>query len=80
MSAVPSDEYARLLGELAVLRKQLRDHRTRSVLVTLASMKKKSAFVMEVEKTFGLELATHKRGYHIDELLDILETELSPVV
>lgn len=76
----PSDEYARLLGELAVVRKQLRDHRTRSVLAKLASVKKKSKFVMEVEQAFGVELATHKRGYHIDELLDILETELSPVV
>lgn len=78
MSAVPSDEYARLLGELAVLRKQLRNHRVRSVLVKLASMKKKSTFLMEVEKALGVELATHKRGYHLDELLDILETELTP--
>lgn len=39
MSA-PSDEYARLLGELAVVRKQLRDHRTRSVLASLASVKR----------------------------------------
>lgn len=80
MSTAPNDEYARLLGELAVVRKQLRDHRTRSVLAKLASMKKKTTFVMELERSFGAELATHKRGYHIDELLDILETELSPVV
>lgn len=77
MNAAPSDEYARLLGELAVLRKQLRNHRVRSVLVKLASMKKKSTFVTEVEKSLEVELATHKRGYHLDELLDILESELS---
>lgn len=67
------------MREVAVLRKQMREHRTRDVLSKLAKLKKKSKFLAESEKAFSIELTTHMRGWQIDEWLDILETELMSV-
>jgi hypothetical protein len=69
--------YAKLLRELALLRKQFRDYRTRSVLVNLARLKKKSVFIGALEKELEIELATHRRGQKIDDLLEILEDEIT---
>lgn len=69
--------YKGLLAEVQTLSRQLRNQRVRSALVNLARLKKKSAFIQSLEKELEIELATHKRGQKIDNLLDIIEDEIT---
>ena len=69
--------YKGLLAEVQALSRQLRNQRVRSALVNLARLKKKSAFVQSLEKELELELVTHKRGQRIDNLLEIIEDEIT---
>ena len=69
--------YASLLAEVQTLSRQLRNQRVRSALVNLARLKKKSSFVQSLEKELEVELATHKRGQRIDNILEIIEDEIT---
>ena len=69
--------YKGLLAEVQTLSRQLRNQRVRSALVNLARLKKKSVFIQSLEKELEIELATHKRGQKIDNLLDIIEDEIT---
>ena len=69
--------YKALLDEVLALSRQLRKQRVRNALMNLARLKKKSAFVQSLEKELEVELATHKRGQKIDNLLDIIEDEIT---
>lgn len=70
-------EYNALLREIQNLSVQLRNKRTRDALFNLARLKQKSAFIQSLEKELELELATHKRGQKIDNLLEVLEDEIT---
>lgn len=69
--------YKGLLAEVQALSRQLRNQRVRSALVNLARLKKKSAFIQSLEKELEIELATHKRGQRIDNILEIIEDEIT---
>lgn len=69
--------YKGLLAEVQTLSRQLRNQRVRSALVNLARLKKKSVFVQSLEKELEVELATHKRGQRIDNILEIIEDEIT---
>ena len=69
--------YKGLLAEVQALSRQLRNQRVRSALVNLARLKKKSAFDQSLEKELEIELATHKRGQRIDNILEIIEDEIT---
>lgn len=69
--------YKGLLAEVQALSRQLRNQRVRSALVNLARLKKKSSFVQSLEKELEVELATHKRGQRIDNILEIIEDEIT---
>ncbi len=69
--------YKGLLAEVQTLSRQLRNQRVRSALVNLARLKKKSAFIQSLEKELEVELATHKRGQRIDNILEIIEDEIT---
>lgn len=69
--------YKGLLAEVQTLSRQLRNQRARSALMNLARLKKKSVFVQSLEKELEVELATHKRGQRIDNILEIIEDEIT---
>lgn len=69
--------YREILAEVQTLSRQLRNQRVRSALVNLARLKKKSSFVQSLEKELEVELATHKRGQRIDNILEIIEDEIT---
>lgn len=69
--------YKGLLAEVQTLSRQLRNQRVRSALMNLARLKKKSSFIQSLEKELEIELATHKRGQRIDNLLEIVEDEIA---
>lgn len=69
--------YKGLLAEVQALSRQLRNQRVRSALVNLARLKKKSGFIQSLEKELEVELATHKRGQRIDNILEIIEDEIT---
>lgn len=69
--------YKGLLAEVQALSRQLRNQRVRSALVNLARLKKKSVFVQSLEKELEVELATHKHGQRIDNILEIIEDEIT---
>ena len=69
--------YKSILDEVQTLSRQLRKQRVRSALMNLARLKKKSVFVQSLEKELEVELATHKRGQKIDNILEILEDEIT---
>lgn len=69
--------YKGLLAEVQALSRQLRNQRVRSALVNLARLKKKSSFIQSLEKELEIELTTHKRGQRIDNLLEIIEDEIT---
>lgn len=69
--------YKGLLAEVQTLSRQLRNQRVRSALVNLARLKKKSGFIQSLEKELEVELATHKRGQRIDNILEIIEDEIT---
>lgn len=69
--------YREILAEVQTLSRQLRNQRTRNALVNLARLKKKSSFIQSLEKELEVELATHKRGQRIDNILEIIEDEIT---
>lgn len=69
--------YKALLDEVQALTRQLRKQRVRSALMNLARLKKKSRFIQSLENELEIELATHKRGQRIDNILEILEDEIT---
>lgn len=69
--------YKGLLAEVQALSRQLRNQRVRSALVNLARLKKKSGFIQSLEKELEVELTTHKRGQRIDNILEIIEDEIT---
>lgn len=79
MSDEISNEYAAIYTEMGILRKKVRDRHLQSVLSSLAKMKEKSRHVLTLQKALELELSTHKRPDKVDDILELLVIEISPI-
>lgn len=66
--------YSGMMMEVMKLRKQLRELRTQKVLMRLAAMKQKNAYVNKLEEDLGRQLSRMLRdNERIEVLLEMLE-------